>query len=54
MLDQTGWDTKTSLLADKLRGREPAWRAIRMDLPSEGPHDVKWHVIINAEIEADL
>ncbi|MHB1455604.1 MAG: type IV toxin-antitoxin system AbiEi family antitoxin domain-containing protein [Armatimonadota bacterium] len=54
MLDQTGWEEKTSTLADKLRGSEPAWRTIHKDLTSEGPRDTKWHVIVNVDIEADL
>lgn len=54
MLDQTSWEEKNFQLAGKLRGREPAWRAIRMDLSSEGPRDTKWHMLVNVEIEADL
>lgn len=54
LLDNTGWEEKTDLLADRLRDKQMVWRAMRTDLPKDGPRDPRWRVIANAEIEADL
>jgi len=54
LLDNTGWAEKTDLLADRLSGKKMAWRAVRTDLPKDGPRDRRWRVIVNAELEADL
>lgn len=54
LLDNTGWAEKTDRLADRLQGRQMAWRAMRTDLPKDGPRDPRWRIIVNAEIEADL
>lgn len=54
LLDNTGWAEKTDLLAEGLQGKQMAWRAMRADLPKDGPRDSRWRIIANAEIEADL
>jgi predicted transcriptional regulator of viral defense system len=54
LLDHTGWSEKSGSLAERLRGKQTAWRPMRTDLPKEGPRDPKWLVVANAEIEADL
>lgn len=54
LLDYTGWSEKTGLLAGRLQQKQTAWRHMRTDLPKDGPREPKWHVIANAEIEADL
>lgn len=54
MLEHVGWAEKTGMLAGKLRQHYLAWRPIRTDLPKDGPHDARWHIIANTEIEADL
>ncbi|MCL4552519.1 MAG: type IV toxin-antitoxin system AbiEi family antitoxin [Candidatus Marsarchaeota archaeon] len=54
MLDNTGWAEKADSLADRLKGKHMVWRAIRTDMPKDGPRDPRWRVIANVEIEADL
>lgn len=54
LLDYTGWSEKTGLLAERLRDRKMVWRPMRTDMPKDGPRELRWRIIANAEIEADL
>lgn len=54
LLDYTGWSDKTAMLAEGLQSKQMAWRTMRTDIPRDGQREPKWHVIANAEIEADL
>lgn len=39
LLDNTGWEETTDLLADRLRDKQIVWRTMRTDLPKDGPRD---------------
>ena len=54
LLDYTGWSEKTNLLAERLQDKQLAWRSMRTDMPKDGPRNLRWHVIMNTEIEAEL
>lgn len=54
LLDYTGWTEKTGSLAERLRDKQMVWRPMRTDMPKDGPRELKWRVIANADIEADL
>ena len=54
LLDHTGWSEKTDLLSDALRSRKLAWRTLRTDSAARGSRDARWHIIVNATVEADL
>jgi len=55
LLDYVGWEEKTDRLAACLRSQRLVWRPLRQDIPTEHhAREKKWHMIVNAEIEADL
>ena len=54
LLDNTGWSEKTGLLSERFREKKMVWRLMRTDMVNNGPRELKWRVIANAEVEADI
>jgi predicted transcriptional regulator of viral defense system len=54
LLDTMGWEEKTSSLAHRLRERRRVWQSLRTDTPREGMRNARWHIIENADVEADV
>jgi predicted transcriptional regulator of viral defense system len=54
MLDHTGWESLTGLLAKRLEKRPRYWVPLRPDLPRRGDRNVKWRLIENTDIQPDI
>jgi hypothetical protein len=53
LLDATGWAEKTPALANCLHQRRHVWQPLRTDAPRNGDRNAHWHIIVNAEVEAE-
>lgn len=53
LLDTTGWDEKTVLLAHRLQQHRRVWQPLRTDASREGDRNARWHIIVNAEVEVE-
>jgi predicted transcriptional regulator of viral defense system len=54
LLDATGWDEKTAPLAHRLQQQRRVWHPLRTDAPRTGERNTRWHIIENAEVEAEV
>jgi predicted transcriptional regulator of viral defense system len=54
LLDRTGWRKLTGGLHSSLRARKPQWRSLEPQLPGQGSHNERWHIIENTEVEPDI
>ncbi len=54
MLDHTGWESLTGMLAKRLEERQRYWVPLRPDLPRRGARNVKWRLIENTDIQPDI
>jgi predicted transcriptional regulator of viral defense system len=54
LLDATGWQTKTDLLAKRLVSDGCSWRNLRPTIDSQGKRNGRWRVVENAKIEPDI
>jgi hypothetical protein len=54
LLDATGWEEKTTLLAQRLHQQRQVWHRLRTDAPPEGERSTRWHIIVNATVESDV
>ncbi|MEI7832449.1 MAG: type IV toxin-antitoxin system AbiEi family antitoxin [bacterium] len=55
LLDHVGWDAITHQLSERLQQQRLVWRPLRKDMPIDGSvRDKKWHIIENAEVDADI
>jgi hypothetical protein len=53
LLDTTGWDEKTALLAHRLQQRRRVWQPLRTAASREGERHARWHIIVNTEVEVE-
>ena len=54
LLDETGWESKTSCLSSALNSARTFWEPLDPRMPSNGDRNRKWKIIVNTEIEADI
>ena len=53
LLDTTGWEEKTVSMARLLQQRRHVWQPLRTDAPRDGEHNMRWHIIVNADVEVE-
>lgn len=53
LLDTTGWEEKTSSLAQRLSERRRVWQPLRTDASREGERNMRWHILENADVEIE-
>jgi len=53
LMDISGWKEKTELLAHRMQQQRRVWQPLRTDAPRDGVRDVRWHIIVNADVEVE-